>query len=221
MTPVEYSGLQDAFDHFNGALFDARHELALNPDGFIRHTDEQICQTLVHEMTHVWQQHCGSPPARGYHDKEWSAKMKAIGLMPSSTGMVGGKETGAHMSDYIIPDGIFSQAYAKLAATGWKLNLQSASRQAPKGTPNSKTKFTCGLCGYNLWGKPPSPTAFAVCGTCSAAAGLNIKRFIMHAADAASARSLGGDWSRQTANDLNAQLNVPPGLLVAADEVVE
>jgi hypothetical protein len=41
-------------DCFSGRVGDfGRHELALNPDGFIGHTDEQIVQTLVHEMTHV------------------------------------------------------------------------------------------------------------------------------------------------------------------------
>ena len=197
MTPVEYSGLQAAYDHFNAALFDrtlpdvfityqrkansvghfspdrfsgrienfGRHELALNPDAFIAQTDEQVLQTLVHEMAHAWQHHCGTPPARGYHNKEWAAKMKAIGLMPSSTGMVGGKETGARMSDYIIPHGAFSNAYAKLAATGWKLNLQSAPRLGPKSTTaNSKTKFTCSACGQNAWGKPDLEIVCKPCG---------------------------------------------------------
>jgi hypothetical protein len=76
------------------------------------------------------------------------------GLQPSSTGMVGGKETGQRMSDYIIPGGPFTKAYARLAAKGWKLNLQSAHRPGPKGGINSKTKFTCSSCGQNAWGKP-------------------------------------------------------------------
>jgi hypothetical protein len=196
LTPVEYSGLQDAYDHFNAALFEqslpdvfityqrkanshgyfspdrfsgrvekvGRHELALNPDAFIGQTDEQILQTLVHEMTHVWQHHCGTPAARSYHNKEWSANMKSIGLMPSSTGMVGGKDTGACMSDYIIPGGAFSQAYEELAANGWRLNLQSAPRQGPKSTPNSKTKFTCATCGQNAWGKPDLDINCRPCG---------------------------------------------------------
>jgi predicted SprT family Zn-dependent metalloprotease len=129
-------------------------ELSLNPDGFIGQTDEQICQTLVHEMTHHWQHYCGRPPARSYHNKEWAAKMKEIGLQPSSTGMVGGKETGQHMSDYIIPGGRFTRAFAKLAATGWKLNLQSAAQGGKVAGPNSKQKFTCPGCGQNAWGKP-------------------------------------------------------------------
>lgn len=196
MTPIEYVGLQEAYDHFNVELFDrtlpdtfityqrkansvgyfspdrfsgriekfGRRELALNPDAFIGHSDEQILQTLVHEMCHAWQHHRGTAPARNYHNKEWSAKMKSIGLMPSSNGMVGGKDTGARMSDYIIPDGKFSHAYAKLAANGWKLNLQSAPRQGPKGTPNSKTKFTCATCGQNAWGKPDLEINCRPCG---------------------------------------------------------
>src|SRR5215471_7492030 len=84
ITPVEYSGLQEAYDHFNRTLFGGslvdvfityqrharsagyfspdrfsgrtavggKHELALNPDGFIGRSDEQIASTLVHEMVH-------------------------------------------------------------------------------------------------------------------------------------------------------------------------
>jgi hypothetical protein len=87
-------------------------------------------------MTHCWQEHFGAKKRKrySYHDKEWAAKMKAIGLQPSISGMVGGKETGQQMSHYIIRGGPFIRSYDKLAATGWKLNLQSASgRAAPRG----------------------------------------------------------------------------------------
>jgi predicted SprT family Zn-dependent metalloprotease len=195
ITPVEYTGLQKAYDHFNRELFDGKlpdvfityqrrahsagyfsadrysgrdiklgkHELALNPDGFIERTDKQICSTLVHEQCHVDQHAGGTAPKRGYHNKEWAAQMKTIGLQPSSTGMVGGKETGQHMSHYIIPGGPFERAYAKLAATGWKLNLQSAPRPGLEKGGNSKTKFTCSRCGQNAWGKPDLDI---ICGWC-------------------------------------------------------
>ena len=90
--------------------------------------------------------------------------MKAIGLQPSNTGMVGGKETGQQMSHYIIPGGPFAKAFAKLAATGWKLNLQSAHRPGAKGGTNSKTKFTCPACGQNAWGKPDLAIICKPCG---------------------------------------------------------
>ncbi|WP_454621319.1 SprT-like domain-containing protein [Bradyrhizobium cenepequi] len=187
ITPVEYTGLQAAYDHFNATLFEGQlldcfityqrkahsagyfapdrfagrierakqHELALNPDGFYGETDQQVCQTLVHEMVHVWQHVFGTPSKGGYHNREWAAKMKSIGLYPSNTGKPGGKETGQHMSDYIIPDGAFAVAFAKLAAKGWKLNLQSAPRQGKSGgTTKDKTTFTCPSCQQNAWGKP-------------------------------------------------------------------
>jgi SprT-like family len=144
-------------DRFSGRVGEfGKHELALNPDHFLGRTDEQITSTLGHEMVHVWQHVLGKPAARGYHNKEWAAKMKAIGLQPSNTGAVGGKETGQQMSHYIIPDGPFAKAFAALAATGWRLNLQSAHRAGAKGGANSKTKFTCPSCGRNVWGKPDS-----------------------------------------------------------------
>jgi hypothetical protein len=115
-------------------------------------------------MAHAWQQHCGTPSKRGYHNKEWAAKMKSVGLQPSSTGMVGGKETGQRMSDYIIPGGAFEQAFAALAATGWALNLQSAHHGGRKGMPNSKVKFTCTACGQNAWGKPDLDIVCRPCG---------------------------------------------------------
>jgi predicted SprT family Zn-dependent metalloprotease len=80
---------------------DGRHELALNPDHFICRTDAEICSTLGHEMTHVWQHQFGQPSARGYHNREWAAKMKTMGLQPSNTGAVGGKETGQQMTHYV------------------------------------------------------------------------------------------------------------------------
>jgi predicted SprT family Zn-dependent metalloprotease len=189
LTPVEYSGLQEAFDHFNATLFDrslpdcfltyqrkansagsfssdefssrvanfSRDGVRLNPDLFVGHTDAQILQNLVHQMCHAWQHHHGKPSGRGYHNREWVDKMKSIGLQPTSTGGVGGKETGARVFDYVIPDGSFSRACAKLEADGWRLNLQSAPREGPKdqtAKTNSKSKFTCKSCGQNAWGKP-------------------------------------------------------------------
>ena len=69
------------------------HELALNPDNFKGHADRDILATLTHEMVHAWQQTHGKPDY-SYHDRQWAAKMKEIGLHPSATGEPGGKETG-------------------------------------------------------------------------------------------------------------------------------
>jgi hypothetical protein len=90
--------------------------------------------------------------------------MKANGLQPSSTGMVGGRETGQHMDHYVIPGGRFEQSYARLAATGWKLNLESAPRPGEQKAPSSRTKFNCSNCGQNAWGKPDLAVTCTPCG---------------------------------------------------------
>jgi predicted SprT family Zn-dependent metalloprotease len=196
ITPVEYGGLQTAFDHFNALLFKGalqdvmivyqrrahsfghfapdrfavraehhrkQHELSLNPDGFHGQTDQQVCQTLVHEMAHLWQHMHGKPSKGGYHNREWAAKMKSIGLYPSNTGKPGGKETDNQMMDYVIPSGPFKKSFAELKK--WRLNLQSAPRSgSTSGGTNSKTKFTCPSCQCNAWGKPDLIIGCLQCG---------------------------------------------------------
>ena len=198
ITPVEYGGLQKAFDFFKEHLFKERwlpdvfityqrksrmygyfgadrfstrsgeagkHEIALNPDNFIGRSDSEILSTLVHEMVHLWQHLFGTPPRRSYHDKEWAAKMKSLGLQPSATGEPGGKEVGEHMSHYVIPDGPFEQAYRQLAASGWKLNLESVVREGKTATKRypQKTKFSCSTCGLNAWAKPDAALTCTAC----------------------------------------------------------
>jgi hypothetical protein len=105
------------------------HEIALNPDCFVGQSDEQILDTLVHEMAHVWQQSFGKPGRRGYHNRQWGAEMKRIGLYPSSTGAPGGSETGEHMSDYIVDGGPFRLACRRLLDRGFRLDWQSFDSQ--------------------------------------------------------------------------------------------
>lgn len=154
-------------------------ELALNPAGFNGQSDLEILSTLVHEMAHVWQAHFGKPSRSGYHNKEWAAKMQLIGLMPSSTGQPGGKTTGQRMSDYIIAGGPFERSAKALLASGYCINWQSieavravsptggeadGEEGEPAENPKNKVKFSCPLCGQNVWGKP---SAAVLCGECS------------------------------------------------------
>lgn len=89
-------------------------EIAMNPAYFAVVPILEIMQTLVHEMTHLWQHHFGKPGRGRYHNEEWANKMESIGLMPSSTGQPGGKRTGDHMADYAIKGGLFLSACEKL-----------------------------------------------------------------------------------------------------------
>jgi predicted SprT family Zn-dependent metalloprotease len=133
----------------------ASHEINLNPDHFVNETDQEVASTLAHKLVHLWEHKNGSAPRGAYHGKVWAEKMKSIGLMPSSTGAPGGKETGNRVSHYILTDGPFTKSFAALQATGWRLDLESAPRpgSSTRGL-SSKTKFTCPECGQNAWGKP-------------------------------------------------------------------
>lgn len=147
MRPTEenYTELQQAYDYFNGCLFNGIlpdclltlqrekrtygyvsynrftnakgqkvHEMALNPSYFAVIPMQEIMQTMVHEMCHIWQYHYGNPGRGRYHNREWACFMESIGLMPSHTGKPGGKRTGDQMMDYVIEGGLFDRMYEEL-----------------------------------------------------------------------------------------------------------
>ncbi len=150
---------------FQGRVEDTTtHELAMNPDIFINRSDEEILSTLVHEMAHVWQQVHGKPSRTAYHNRQWAAKMKEIGLQPTNTGEAGGKETGQRMTHYILRDGPYAKAYAKLKAKGLVLHWQSAPATKQSWAKiASKTRFTCSTCAQNAWAKPDAKLGCYAC----------------------------------------------------------
>ena len=97
-------------------------ELAVNPEYFAKYPLIEICQTLCHEMVHIWQAHFGKPGRRGYHNIQWARKMTAIGLIPSSTGKPGGQKTGENLMDYVLYDGPFYHACRKLIHSGFNIS---------------------------------------------------------------------------------------------------
>lgn len=140
-------------------------EIALNPKTFIGRSGAEIFSTLVHEMTHLEQEHFGTPPSTAYHNKEWADMMEAVGLIPSHTGLRGGKRTGRSMTHYIEEGGRYSQAYAKLAK---KHKIGDAPYMDVWEDPNAqkkrKTKFTCYVCMDNAWGRPELQLICKPCG---------------------------------------------------------
>ncbi len=107
-------------------------ELAINPCYFANYSVTTILQTLCHEMVHIWQEYYGTPSRAGYHNKEWSNKMRSIGLMPSSTGGPDGDFVGQAMSDYVIKGGKFESACVELLETGFKLRWYDTVQIPPK-----------------------------------------------------------------------------------------
>lgn len=135
------------------------HEIALNPFTFIARTDEQIMGTLVHEMVHLWQMVYGEKkPKKPVHNREWADKMKSLGLMPSSTGKPGGKETGRRVTHYITP-GLFTRA-AKLCKVKFDFAGMLIQREK-KGS--RRTKYTCPGCNTNAYG---TAELHLICGEC-------------------------------------------------------
>ncbi len=96
-------------------------EIALNPAYFGICPPEEVLQTLLHEMVHLWQHHFGTPGRGRYHNAEWANKMESVGLMPSSTGEPGGKRTGDHVGDYAIAGGPFEGLVSQLLNDGFKV----------------------------------------------------------------------------------------------------
>jgi hypothetical protein len=142
-------------------------EIALNPAQFEGRTDEEILSTLVHEMTHQWQFLFGSPGRGRYHNHEWADRMEELGLMPSNTGLPGGKRTGQQMTHYIVPNGLFALACAKLLRSGFRLNWQArdpSSNGKKPGPDSSKVKYTCAPCKANWWGKSGGSGLCGLCG---------------------------------------------------------
>lgn len=96
-------------------------ELSINPEYFAKYHLMEICQTLCHEMIHIWQAHFGTPGRRGYHNIQWARKMTEIGLIPSSTGKPGGDQTGEYMMDYVLYEGRFHKSCRTFLDTGYSI----------------------------------------------------------------------------------------------------
>lgn len=144
-------------------------EICLNPQAFNTRPVDDTLSTLVHEMCHAWQHHFGHRPSKNvkYHNKEWAERMQEVGLMPTSTGLPGGKTTGQKMDHMIIKGGEFARVTEELLTNEkWLLPYVSIDldEKAKKTKSQSKTKFTCPDCGENIWGKP---SITAICQVCS------------------------------------------------------
>jgi hypothetical protein len=105
-------------------------ELGLHPGFFTLRPVEEVLSTLVHEMVHHWQEHFGNPTPSNAHNKEWGLKMKEVGLIPSNTGLPGGKTTGRTVSHYIDPAGRFISACRVVVNSGFK--IEWLDRHAPR-----------------------------------------------------------------------------------------
>lgn len=145
------------YGYFSNARFatpdgsSLRDAIALNPLTFKDRNALDILSTLAHEMTHCWQHHSGNP-SRGYHDQKWAAHMTEIGLMPSDTGQIGGKQTGWQMTHYVIKGGRFEKAAKVLIAAGFKVEWYDRGLTKKQRGGGQRAKYHCPVCSFNVWG---------------------------------------------------------------------
>lgn len=151
----------------------------MNPKYILGRKLIDILATFVHEMVHVWEHHFADKKSiRTYHNKEWGNKMESIGLMPSNTGLEGGKKTGQKMHHYILDGGPFEQVTKRLLAEEFKISWADRFIEVSLADPGeleelkgkgidgeeegnpkkpkkrTKDKYTCPECGACVWGKP-------------------------------------------------------------------
>ena len=147
-------------------------ELAMNPMHFKTREVEDVLATLVHEMTHVEQEHFGKPGRNGYHNKAWGKLMITVGLHPSNTGEPDGKQTGQQMTHYVIAGGPFERATRRLLARGFNLawgegkgKTKEGEGKDPDGEKDrsNRVRFGCAGCKARAWGKP---SLKLICGRC-------------------------------------------------------
>ncbi len=109
------------------------------------------------------QEEHGKPPKNAYHNKQWAAKMKEVGLHPSDTGAKGGAETGRYVSHYVVEGGPFAVAFDKFEARN-KLELFGDLPQPDKKkVKSSKFKFACPDCDAVCWGKEGLEVSCCAC----------------------------------------------------------
>ncbi|MGJ8529796.1 SprT-like domain-containing protein [Maritalea sp.] len=169
----------DRFERADGGFWP---ELSLNPTYLALREQRDSLSTLVHELAHVARHYFGPPNRRGgrgsngYHDLVWASIMEEIGLMPSNTGLPGGKKTGNRMTHYIVDGGPFDVACQALLDSGFRINWHDRlvfSSVDPKGgldgdlvspAKKDRIKFTCPKCTLKAWAKP---SALLTCTDCS------------------------------------------------------
>lgn len=141
---------------------DSTDEISLN-HAVMDRPDIEVLSTLAHEMTHQEQEHFGTAPRKGYHNKPWAIIMERIGLIPSSTGEPGGKKTGQSMTHYIQPGGLFEIVANEFIEKNGCFSWKSFDYGKEKKERESKIKYTCPVCESNVWGKSG---LHIVCGEC-------------------------------------------------------
>jgi hypothetical protein len=179
-TQTQFSAYQQVFDYFNSRLFDnslPNCMLSFTRRRSISHTlftTGQWCKNAgsttpeislnlkqlsedepieVVAMLDWWQERFGQPSRKGYYNREWAEKITTIGLIPSATGLPGGRQTGQGIKHYIEAKGRFEQAFKEMPVD-FLFPFRPAMFEGQKRSGYSvKVMYQCVGCGAKVWGK--------------------------------------------------------------------
>jgi len=128
-------------------------EISLNVKQLHENEPKEVMAILVREMVHLWQEQYGKSSGKGYFNRQWADKMEGIGLIPTATGLPGGKRTGKGIKHSIDPQGKFEQAFTKMPkAYLWPFRPTASEGGKRKGY-SEKEMYCCPGCGVKVWGK--------------------------------------------------------------------
>lgn len=101
-----------------------KHEISLNPEYFAIVPKIDVLRVFCQELTRLYRYVHGEKKKMktDHYDEHFGEYMMTIGLYPSNTGLIGGKEVGKKMSSYILPDGKFLKVCNELVEEGILLN---------------------------------------------------------------------------------------------------
>jgi predicted SprT family Zn-dependent metalloprotease len=153
----------DKWTDDNGNLI---HEIALNANVLSGGDLPKIVMILAHEMIHLEQHHTNQAPRPGYHDRNFAARCRSIGIIPKGPD---GKETGQALGGEIelggrletllaeLPDEIlFPWLPKELPNPDSQLGPPTPGQAPPPPPvqrPGTRSKYSCPVCGINVWGK--------------------------------------------------------------------
>lgn len=109
-------------------------KITLNPEYLRDASTLDLMVVMVHLMIHMQQAYFGSPSRGGYHNREFASIAKSMGLYPSDTGEPEGKETGQHISHYIVDGGRFHRLAVGLENRGVRLRWREVGDMKTKRT---------------------------------------------------------------------------------------
>lgn len=90
------------------------HEISVNPAMFGSNSLIQVLSVIVREMVHLWNYVEKGKERKGYHGKDWVAKMDAIGLNTQSHDKDRKNGTGQKVSHSIDKNGQFAKVTLQL-----------------------------------------------------------------------------------------------------------